>query len=100
MAKRINETTSHNGIKWHFNPPAVPHFGGNHEIMIKTAKRAVYWQLRNAVITDNELVTADPKDCTPLTPNDFLFGQLGGKFAADAVDITSFNPKRRWQRVQ
>ncbi|XP_065640477.1 uncharacterized protein LOC136073053 [Hydra vulgaris] len=116
--KRINEATSHVGIKWHFIPPAAPHFGGVHEIMIKAAKRAIYSQLGNADITDKELITAfagaekltnsgpltyqssDPKDCTPLTPNDFLFGQIGGKFAADAVDATSFNPKRRWRRVQ
>ncbi|XP_047142973.1 uncharacterized protein LOC124817191 [Hydra vulgaris] len=111
--KRINEAASHIGIKRHFNPPAAPHFGGVHEIMIKAAKRAIYSQLGNADITDEELITtfagaeglinsrpltyqsSDPKDCTPLTPNHFLFGQLGGKFAADAVDTTSFNPKRR-----
>ncbi|XP_047124250.1 uncharacterized protein LOC124806969 [Hydra vulgaris] len=85
--KRINETTSHVDIKWYFSLPAAPHFGGVHEIMIKTAKRAIYFQLGNADITDEELITAfagaeglinlrlrgvqslgssDPKDCTPL----------------------------------
>ncbi|XP_004210729.1 uncharacterized protein LOC101235877 [Hydra vulgaris] len=116
--KRINEATSHVDTKWHFDPPAAPHFGGVYEIIIKAAKRAIYSQLGNADIVDEELITAfvgakglinsqpltyqssDPKDCTPLTPNHFLFGQLGGKLAADAVDITSFNSKGRWRRVQ
>ena len=29
------------GIKWKFNPPYSPHFGGVFETMIKAAKRAV-----------------------------------------------------------
>ena len=37
---RIEDSTANKWIKWHFNPPLAPHFGGVHESMIKSAKRA------------------------------------------------------------
>ena len=29
-----------------------------------------------------------------------IFGQVGGQFAPESVDETTFNPKKRWRRVQ
>jgi hypothetical protein len=116
----IQQKTNHlfNKVKWHFNPPAAPHFGGAHEAMIKSAKRAIYSVLGNSDIRDDELITAftaaeslvnsrpltyqtsDPKDVTPLTPNHFLHGQVGGEVAPESVDYTNFNLRNRWRRVQ
>ena len=86
--------------------------------MIKAAKRAIKAILGSADITDEELMSAvagaeslinsrpltyqsmHPMDIVPLTPNHFLHGSLGGKFAPDSVDTTDFNPRKRWRRVQ
>ena len=77
------------------------------------AKRAIYAILNPADITDEELLSAvvgaegllnsrtityqqvDPADLTSLTPNHFLHGQLGGRFAPKAIDEVAFNPRKR-----
>ena len=74
--------------------------------------------LKDADVNDEELMTAfsgaealinsrpltyqsaEVKDSIPLTPNHFLHGQAGGQFAPEVVDEVTYNPKRRWRRVQ
>ena len=36
---KIKDQTVNKGVKWFFNPPLAPHFGGVHEVIIKAAKR-------------------------------------------------------------
>ena len=118
LDKKIQETTTSYGVTWHFNPPLAPHFSGVPEIMIKAAKKAVFSILGSADIADEELLSAvvgaeglinsrpltyqstNATNPTPLTPNHFLCGQLGGRFAPDCVDVVAFNPRKRWRRVQ
>ena len=115
--QKVTNKLSAIGVTWHFNPPAAPHFGGIHESMVKSAKKATYAILERADITDEELVTcfttvesvlnsrpltyqsAHPADDPLLTPNHFLIGQVGGKFAPATSD-QDFNPRRRWRLVQ
>lgn len=115
--EKIKRQTTHSGISWHFNPPYSPHTGGVFEVMIKAAKRAMRKLLGNADITDEELITvmtgaealinsrpltyqtANASDIIPLTPNHFLFGQIGGDFAPD-IDNAYKHPMKRWMRVQ
>lgn len=114
----ITKRTIDKGVTWQFNPPLAPHWGGVHEILIKSAKRALSGVLEKADITDEELLTAitgaeallnsrpltyqsaNPQDDTPLTPNHFLIGQVGGVFAPQTLDTSDFNPRKRWRRVQ
>jgi hypothetical protein len=117
--KIIQGTSKHNSIDWKFNPVSAPHFGGVFEAMIKSAKKAIKAILGNANFTDEELHTAicgaerllnsrpityvssDPNDLSPLTPNHFLVGQIGGSFAPEALDQTEvYNRRKRWHRVQ
>lgn len=115
---KLKENLISQGIKWSFNPPLAPHFGGVFETMIKAAKRAILAILGNADVTDEELMTAftgaeslinsrpltyqsaNPEDDVPLTPNHFLHGQIGGQFAPEAIEEVSYNPKKRWRRIQ
>ena len=112
--EKIKQKTANKGVQWSFNPPAAPHFGGAHKIMVKATKKSIKNILGNADINDEELMTAfvgaeslinsrpltyqssHPADDVPLTPNHFLFEQLGGHFAPDSVDEAKFNLKKRW----
>ena len=86
--------------------------------MIKAAKRAILVILSNAGVNDEDLMTAftgaeafvnsrlltyqsaNPNDDEPLTPNHFLQGQIGGEFAPEADKEISYDPKKRWRRIQ
>ena len=87
--KIVKKATQHHKIKWKFNLPSAPDFGGVFESMIKSAKRAIRAILGDAEITDKELHTAicgaegllnsrpimyvssSPDDMVPLTPGHF-----------------------------
>ena len=47
--KRIHERLSLRQVKWVFNPPGAPHFGGAWESLVKSAKRALVRILANQV---------------------------------------------------
>lgn len=115
---RVTRDGANKKVTWHFIPPYAPHFGGVHEAMVKCAKRALYHVLKNTDITDEELMSAfvgaedlvnsrpltyqasNPEDNLVLTPNHFLHGQMGGKFAPETVDLTRFDVRKRWRYVQ
>ena len=115
--EKIKCKTSAQTVKWLFNPPAGPYFGGVHEILVKAAKKAIYAVLSNGVVNDEELITiftevegllnsrpltyqsADVRDIVPLTPNHFLLGQMGGQFAPEHV-CEGFRPRQRWRKVR
>ena len=93
--QRLKEFAQSRSIVWKFQPPSAPHFGGSHEALVKSAKRALYRALDTEKAglrypTDEMLRTLlkevagllnsrpltlasnDPDDFRPLTPKDFL----------------------------
>lgn len=88
----FSDVFSQLNIQWHFIPPRSPHFGGNWESVIKSAKFHMKRVIGNQKLTFEELVTVitqiegclnsrpltplteDPDDMTILTPSHFLIG--------------------------
>ena len=40
-SEQVLQFVQHHGFKWVFQPPASPHFGGAHESLVKSAKKAL-----------------------------------------------------------
>ena len=116
--QQLLNKTAELGLTWRLNPPGAPHFGGVHGVLVKAAKKAIYAVVGDRDATDEELITvstgvesllnsrpltyqsSDPRDDVPLTPNHFLHGQMGGQFAPESVDSTTFHPRQRWRKVK
>lgn len=90
--QRITNVTNASGVRWHFNPPAAPHFGGLWEAAVKSTKHHLRRVIGEATLTYEEFstfltqveaclnsrplhaVSDDPDDFTALTPGHFLIG--------------------------
>ena len=88
----IEEHLPQQGIRWKFNPPAAPHFGGVWERLVRSCKKAMIIVLGNRSVTKDVLsttmcfveyilnaspltpVSSDVNDREALTHNHFLLG--------------------------
>uniref|UniRef100_A0A146M766 Integrase catalytic domain-containing protein n=1 Tax=Lygus hesperus TaxID=30085 RepID=A0A146M766_LYGHE len=114
----IEAFSSSRGVKWHFNPPYSPHFGGLWEAGVKAVKRHLYLTAGNAVLTFEELGTlfckieailnsrplcplsTDPAESDYLTPGHFLIGaHLNINPEPSLLDIQD-NRLSRWQYIK
>ena len=53
----IEEHVIQGGIRWKFNPPAAPHFGGVSERLVRSCKKAMFAVLGNRSVTEAFLST-------------------------------------------
>ncbi|XP_029171359.1 uncharacterized protein LOC114940775, partial [Nylanderia fulva] len=116
--RRIAAFTAQEKIRWHFNPPAAPNFGGLWEAAVKSMKHHLRRVIGDAHLTYEEMATLlsqieaclnsrplqplsdDPEDVAALTPGHFLIGS-----ALSAVPEPSLErkPSARlscWQLLQ
>ena len=71
--EKVASTMSKEGIMWHFNPPAAPHFGGLWEAGVKSTKYHLRRVMGLTRVTFEELTTLTAQieailNSRPLTP--------------------------------
>ena len=52
--QQLRNKTVELGKTWRFNPPAAPHFGGAHEVMVQADKKSIYAVVGHRDVTDEE----------------------------------------------
>jgi len=111
---QIQQRCATEGIYWHFNPPAAPHFGGAWERMVQEVKslfpltkdslpevalRSLLIEIE--FIINNRPLTHIPiehEDDEPLTPSHFLIG-YSGEAAPSLLDIVEAEASRSiWKK--
>lgn len=109
------DATSHQ-IKWHFIPPASPHFGGSWERMVRTVKNVLYIVLksqkprdetfRSAVIEVEAIVNSRPLNYTSsrdvykpaITPN--LLLRKSPHDPPNCNNLEAFSSRKQWVIAQ
>jgi len=104
--------------KWHFNPPAAPHFGGLWEATVKSTKYHLRRVIGTQLLTYEEMSTlsariegilnsrpltalsTDPHDLCALSPGDFLIGQPLVAIPETDMTSTPTNRLNRWELIR
>ncbi|KMQ85188.1 hypothetical protein RF55_16392 [Lasius niger] len=116
--QRIAHAVSTDGMKWHFNPPSAPHFGGLWEAAVKSTKYHLRRVIGETTLTYEEMCTFltqveaclnsrplqalsdDPSDFTALTPGHFLIGAPLLAVPEQSLLNEPENALTRWQLLQ
>ena len=116
--QHLTDSLAQKGVKWVFNPPAAPHFGGAWERLIRSAKSALKIVLHLRSLTDETLATAmaevanllngrplthipvNAEDPEPLTPNHFLLLRPQPALAPTVASPSDLDCRKRWRNVQ
>lgn len=116
--RRIARAAASDGIRWKFNPPAAPHFGGLWEAAVKSTKHHLRRVIGEATLTFEEMTTLltqveaclnsrplqaltdDPDDITALTPGHFLIGSPLLAIPEPSLSDRADNALSRWKLLQ
>jgi len=116
--RRIAQAAASDGVRWRFNSPAAPHFGGLWEAAVKSTKHHLRRVIGEATLTFEEMTTLltqveaclnsrplqpltdDPDDLTALTPGHFLIGAPLLAVLEPSLATEKDSTLSRWQLVQ
>ncbi|CAG7733163.1 unnamed protein product, partial [Allacma fusca] len=116
--QKISSFLRRDGIAWHFNPPAAPHFGGLWEAGVKSTKHHLKRVLGATALNYEEFATlltqieaclnsrpicplsSSPDDMSALTPGHFLTGRPLIAIAEPDYTMIRLNRLSRWQLLQ
>ncbi|XP_077280508.1 uncharacterized protein LOC143907540 [Temnothorax americanus] len=116
--RRLAHAAATEGITWHFNPPAAPHFGGLWEAAVKSTKFHLRRVIGETTLTFEEMSTLlsqveaclnsrplqalsdDPDDISALTPGHFLIGAPLLALPEPALHDAAESSLSRWQHLQ
>lgn len=105
-------------VRWHFNPPAAPHFGGLWEAAVKSLKYHLRRIIGETTLTFEEMATFlaqveaclnsrplqplsdDPDDLAALTPGHFLVGSAINAVPQPITSDARTSHSDRWHHVQ
>ncbi|XP_021955592.1 uncharacterized protein LOC110851951 [Folsomia candida] len=114
----ISDHLSKDGIDWHFNPPAFPHFGGLWEAGGKSVKFHLRRIMGTQRLTFEEMTTItsqiesilnsrpltpesnNPDDYNALTPGHFLIGAPLNSIPEPTLEDVKISRLSRWQLLQ
>ncbi|KAG1926322.1 guanine nucleotide-binding protein G(I)/G(S)/G(O) subunit gamma-2 [Pimephales promelas] len=118
MEPTLREQLARQRIKFQFNPPAAPHFGGVWEREVRSVKSALYTCVGAQPVHEDVLLTvlleveailnskplgyvsADIADIDPVTPNSLLMGRPDGSLPQVVYPETELLSRRRWRHSQ
>ncbi|XP_029162606.1 uncharacterized protein LOC114934126 [Nylanderia fulva] len=116
--RRIASCAAQEKIRWHFNPPAAPNFGGLWEAAVKAMKHHLRRVIGEATLTYEEMATLlaqieaclnsrplqplsdDPEDLAALTPGHFLVGSALATIPEPSLEQEPSARLSRWQLLQ
>lgn len=105
-------------LKWNFNPPGAPHFGGCWERLVQSVKRSLARMNLPRVPNDEALLTTfkeielilnsrpltylpiDDEDAFPITPNHILLGSSNGDKPQTRLDGSASAVQMSWRATQ
>ncbi|XP_060528271.1 uncharacterized protein LOC132703160 [Cylas formicarius] len=105
-------------VRWHFNPPSSPHFGGLWEAGVKSVKTHLFRVISSQILTFEEMSTvltqvesilnsrplcslsSNPNDLHSLTPGHFLTLEPLSAPPDDPLANLNTNRLTRWQLMQ
>lgn len=114
---RIHQQLANKGIRWNFNPPSSPHFGGLWEAGVKSTKSLILRSIGVHRLTSEELMTLltqveatlnsrplsalsnDPSDLSALTPSHFLTLEPSTNLPEPNLATIPLSKLQRWRLI-